>query len=528
MRDFQRPGRSPVHGIHGVAATSHPLATATAIDVLKAGGNAIDAAVAACALLGVVEPQSTGIGGDCFALYAPKGRVPPIAINGSGRAPARASVAWFEEQGISAIDYQSPHAVTVPGAVATWGRLLEDHGTLGFDTLLQPAIDAAAHGYVVHGRIAHDWAANGEKLSACDNAKAIFLPNGRAPAAGTRHRQPALAETLRAIAEGGARAFYDGPIAASIVDFLGAKGALLTTDDLAGFEPQYVTPISTNYRGYDVYECPPNGQGIVALIMLNILQGFDLAGLDPVGPERLHLEAEATRLAYRDRAALIGDPDAVAVPTEELLLPAYADGLRQQISAARAIGDLPPPGLPEHRDTVYLTVVDRDRNAVSFINSLFHSFGSGLCTETGIMLQNRGASFQIDAVHPNGIAPGKRPMHTIIPGMLGQGDDALMPFGVMGGHYQATGHAHFLTNMIDFGMDVQEALDCPRAFHFDGVLGLETTISDQTAAALAGYGHPVVRADGPFGGGQAIWIDGTEGVLTGGSEPRKDGCALGY
>ena len=527
MRDFQRPGRSPVHGTRGVAATSHPLATATAIEMLCAGGNAVDAAVAACAVQGVVEPQSTGIGGDCFALYAPGGRVPPYAINGSGRAPAAASVDWFRERGIDAIGFESAHAVTVPGAVGTWERLLADHGTKGLDEVLQPAIRYAEEGFVVHSRVAHDWANAAPKLQACENARAFYLPGGRAPRAGDIHRLPQLAETLHLIAKEGAQAFYKGTIADDIAAHLAAHGSLMTADDLASFEPQAVEPISTNYRGFDIYECPPNGQGIIALLILNILEGFELAGLDPAGPERLHLEAEACRLGYRDRAALIADPDAVDVPVAGLLSAEYADAMRAHIGPDRAMPAELPPGYPAHGDTIYLTVVDGEGNAISFINSLFASFGTGLCTASGVMLQNRGASFVIDADHPNRIAGGKRPMHTIIPGMVGQGAHAVMPFGVMGGHFQACGHAHFLANVIDYGMDPQAALDCPRAFHFGGVLALETTIAEATARRLAALGHAVAWSDIPHGGGQAIQIDRETGVLTGGSDPRKDGCALG-
>ena len=527
MRDFQQPGRSMVHGTRGMAATSHPLATLTAIEILRAGGNAVDAAVAACAAQGVVEPQSTGIGGDCFALYAPGGRVPPVAVNGSGRAPAAASVEWFRAQGIDAIGFESAHAVTVPGALGTWEWLLEQHGSMGLDAVLQPAIRYAEEGFVVHSRVAHDWAANADKLRTCENARAIYLPGGRAPRAGALHRLPALAETLRLIAKEGARAFYRGAIADEIATHVAAHGGLMTADDLAAFAPQEVAPISTNYRGHDIYECPPNGQGVIALLILNILEGFDLAGLDPVGAERLHLEAEATRLGYRDRAALVADPDAVDVPTDALLSTRYADAMRRHIGTERAMPAELPPGYPAHGDTVYLTVVDGDGNAISFINSLFAAFGSGLCTPSGVVLQNRGASFVIDPDHPNGIAGGKRPMHTIIPGMVGEGEHATMPFGVMGGHFQACGHAHFLTNMIDYGMDPQAALDCPRAFHFGGVLALETTIADETAQALAALGHDVAWAGVPHGGGQAIRIDRESGVLSGGSDPRKDGCALG-
>ncbi len=529
MRDFQLPGRSSAHGIHGMAATSQPLATATAIEVLKAGGNAVDAAVAACAVLGVVEPQSTGIGGDCFALYAPQGRIPPVAINGSGFAPGAATVEKMRGLGLERIDYQSPHAVTVPGAVDAWSQLLSDYGSKGLDELLQPAIRFAENGFAVSPRVANDWAASAEKLAACPNSTRMFLPGGQAPRVGDIHRQPELANSLKAIAQDGRDAFYKGAIGEDIITHLASLGSLMTMQDFAGYRAQYVAPIKTNYRGFDVFECPPNGQGIIALIMLNILQGFDMAVLDPNGAERLHLEAEAARLAYRDRAQLIADPDAVDVPSELLLSPSYADGLRTHIDRGRAMAALPPAGETEHRDTVYLTVVDSERNAISFINSTFHSFGSGICApKSGVMLQNRGASFVLDADHPNCIAPGKRPMHTIIPGMLSQGERAVMPFGVMGGHYQAVGHTHFLTNFIDYGMDPQEALDSPRAFYYEGALSLENGIGQATAAALAELGHPVAAADVPIGGGQAIHIDWQRGTLTGGSDPRKDGCALGY
>ena len=529
MRDFQRPGRSSVHGINGMAATSQPLATITALDVLKAGGNAVDAAVAACAVLGVVEPQSTGIGGDCFVLYAPKGRVPPIAMNGSGRAPQAATVERLRELGLSEIGFQSPHAVTVPGAVDAWSQLLDDHGSKNFAELLQPAIRFAEDGYAVSPRVAMDWAANAEKLSDCPAAKRIFMPGGQTPEVGDLHRQPELANSLKAIAKEGRDAFYNGIIGEDIVSHLRSLGSLMTEQDFAQYRAQYVEPIKTDYRGHEIFECPPNGQGIIALIMLNILQGYDLAALNPNGAERLHLEAEAARLAYRDRAALIADPDAVQVPSAHLLSPVYADGLRALISPGRAMADLPIAGDTEHRDTVYLTVVDSERNAISFINSTFHSFGSGICApKSGVMLQNRGSSFVLDPDHPNHIAPGKRPMHTIIPGMLAEGGRAIMPFGVMGGHYQAVGHAHFLTNFIDFGMDPQAALDAPRAFHFENELAVESGLSKATTAALEAKGHKVKPAAVPIGGGQAIHIDWHRGTLTGGSDPRKDGCALGY
>lgn len=529
MRDFQIPGRSTVHSTKGMAATSHPLASYTAIEILKDGGNAVDAAIAACAVLGVVEPQSTGIGGDCFALYAPRGVVPPIAINGSGRAPQRISVEKLLQLGVNEIGLMSPHSVTVPGAIDAWSQLLDDYGTKGFSELLLPAITYAEEGYVVSPRVAKDWLSNEEKLSKCQNASRIFLPKNRAPHAGEVHQQKELANSLKRIAINGRDEFYNGSIAEDIVGYLRSLGSLLTLDDFSAYNAQYVDPIKTDYRGFDVYECPPNGQGIVALIMLNILKGFNLAKLDPNGEERMHLEAEASVLAYRDRNGLIADPDVKEIPTKHLLSNIYSDSLRKFISSDHVITTLPSPGETEHQDTVYLTVIDSDRNAISLINSTFHPFGSGICSPTtGVMLQNRGSSFAMKADHPNCIESGKRPLHTIIPGMLAKNELAIMAFGVMGGHYQAVGHVHFLTNVIDFDMDIQEALDAPRGFAFDGVLSLERGFEEKIMRYLKGMGHKTQFSEMPIGGGQAILIDWELGTLTGASDPRKDGCALGY
>lgn len=528
MRDLHMPGRSAVHAMGGMAATSHPAATQAALDLLRAGGNAVDAAIAAAAALAAVEPHSTGIGGDAFALYAPRGAARPIAVNGSGRAPAAATAAWYAVNGISEIGFRSAHSVTVPGAAAAWDLLARDHGRLGLRAALAPAIALARDGYPVHEVVADMWAREAGKLAADPAARAVFLPQGRPLRAGEVHRQPALAETLAAIAEGGRDAFYTGPVAADMTASLNALGGLHTVDDFAAAAAEYVEPIKTRYCGLDIYECPPNGQGIVALAMLNILAGFDLRALAPLGPERFHLEAEAARLAYRDRDALLGDPAQAAVPVERLLSAEYAEGLRARVRRDRAMKSLPPPGVAEHRDTVYLTVVDGERNAISFINSLFASWGAGLMSaRSGVMFHCRGASFTLDPAHPNCIAPGKRPMHTIIPGMAVKDGRAAMPFGVMGGHFQPVGHVHFLTNIVDYGMSVQEALDCPRAFAFGGALQVERGVPASTRVSLAALGHDVVETDLPLGGGQAIAIDWANGVLTGGSDPRKDGCAMG-
>ena len=528
MRDTQLPGRSPVHATDAMAATSHPAATLAAIEMMRTGGNAVDAAITAAAVLCVVEPHSTSIGGDCFALYAPGGGE-VIAINGSGKAPSAATVEWFQTQGLTSIDFQSPHAVVVPGCIAAWQKLSNDHGQKGLDACLQPAIKFAENGYPVHSVIAKAWKENADKLATDENSRQLFLSNGKPPKAGEIHHQPALGKTLRAVASRGEDAFYQGEVAERIVTYLQGRGGLHTLDDFASTEADYVKPISTDYHGHEIVECPPNGQGIIALEIFNILSEFEMQGHHPLGIERLHIEAEATRLAFRDRAAFLADPTLAEVPVEHLLSKDYANGLRRLIAMDRAMTQLPVPGETSHADTVYLTVVDKDRNAISFINSIFQSFGSGLLdAQTGVLFNNRGASFVIDPLHPNCVAPRKRPMHTIIPGMVRRNGRSIMPFGVMGGHYQPVGHAHFVTNILDYRMDVQEALDAPRAFAFANQLQVERGLQPKVVEGLRSLGHDVVEAGTALGGGQAIQINWETGVLTGGSDPRKDGCALGY
>ena len=529
MRDFHRPGRSAVIATRAMASTSQPLATLTALDVLKAGGNAIDAAVAACAVLCVVEPQSTGIGGDCFCLYAPAGENRVVALNGSGHAPAGAHIGWYKERGIRALDDTSPHVVTVPGAVDAWSRLLGDHGRKGLDELLQPAIRYAEKGFAVLGRVAWDWANEGQKLTLDESTRARFLPGGKAPVEGDIFVQPELAKTLRRIARDGRDGFYLGEVAEDIVGHLRAKGGLHTLDDFAAQKAEYVTPISSDYRGYRLHECPPNGSGIVALLILNILRGSEPAAGGPLSAERLHLMIEATRLAYRDRNVYVADPRQADIPVDMLLSEDYAAYLRGFINPARAMGNLPPAGMPLHEDTIYLSVVDEDGNACSFINSLFKSFGSAIMApKSGVLLQNRGFGFVLEEGHRNCIAPRKRPLHTIIPAMLTKDGRTEMSFGVMGGHYQPVGHATVLTNMLDYGLDPQASIDLARFFAYEGAVELEAGIPGETAGELERLGHTVKRAVKPHGGGQAIRIDHGRGVLIAGSDPRKDGCALGY
>jgi gamma-glutamyltranspeptidase/glutathione hydrolase len=526
MRDFNT-GRSAVYAENGMAATAHPMATLAALDILRSGGNAVDAAIAAIALLGVIEPQSTGIGGDGFVLFAPKGGR-PLGYNGSGRAPMAATLDWYAKAGITQLGDRSPHAVTVPGAVDLWFRLQQDHGSRPMAEILAPAIRAAERGYTILPRVAADWVQEEDKLRSDPHAARRFLKDGRAYRIGEKHVQPELAETLKRMVSEGRDGFYKGPVAADMVARLNELGGLHTPDDFELQTADHVVPISTRYRDHEVYEIPPNGQGITALIMLNVLQGFQFGSDSYSHADRIHLIAEAAKAAYHRRDTHVGDPHFVEVPVERLLSDAEAKAIRATIRLDRA---LPPPAPPvmKHTDTTYVTVVDRDLNAVSFINSVFQSFGSGiLAPKSGVMLHNRGLGFRLTEGHPSAIAPGKRPMHTIIPGMLCRGEECVMPFGVMGGQYQPVGHTSLLTNMLDLGMDPQQAIEAPRHFASQGNLGLEDTVPASVAEDLRQRGHRVTRVDEPLGGAQAIWIDRKAGLLIGGSESRKDGCALGF
>jgi len=528
MRDFEFPGRSAIHAVNGMAATSHPLSTGAALDVLKEGGNAMDAAICAAAVQAVVEPQSTGIGGDVFALMCPKGSSEVIAYNGSGRSPAAAKVDWYREQGIENIEQHTPHSVTVPGAIEAWCRLNADHGSLPLERLLAPAIRYAAEGYAVHARVRCDWLRAVETVSWDADARAVFMPGGKVPEEGQIHIQPELAETLKTVAEKGREGFYEGPVAEAMVAKLRSLGGLHTVEDFAATKGDYVTAITTDYRGYRIHQIPPNNQGVTALIMLNILEGFDLAQYDPLSAERTHLEIEAGRIAFAVRDRAISDPGTLKVSPEQLVSKDWAASLRRNISLDRAMPDIPELGL-KTSDTVYISVVDRDLNAVSFINSVYHSFGSGiLCPKTGVHFQNRGESFRLDPEHPNCIGPRKRPMHTIMPGMLTYGTEAISPYGVMGGDYQPYGHTRVLTNVIDYGLDPQAAISMPRVFATGSLVNIEKTFPATTYTGLQARGHALNFAPAPLGGGQMILIDREKGVLSAGSEHRKDGCALGF
>ncbi|WP_394155699.1 gamma-glutamyltransferase family protein [Loktanella salsilacus] len=526
MHDFSSGRRPSTFSGRAMVATSHPLGTAAGLDILSSGGNAVDAALAAVAVQCVVDPLMTGIGGDCFALYAAAGGAVK-ALNASGRAPAGASIAALNAAGLTdEIPKTSPHAVTIPGAISGWCRLHSDHGSMPLDRIFARAIGYAKDGYRITPRVAQDWAAHVDFVAGDVHAAALFLPDGRAPLVGERHTQPLLADRLREIAAQGADGFYKGDTAARMVTHLQSLGGFHTIEDFAAGadDAHWVTPIEASYRGYDVHECPPNGQGLAALVILRIMEGFDIAAMTEV--DRIHLHAEATKLAYHHRDALMADLDDCGNLAETLLSDSVITTLRARIDMDRAL----PPALwdePEHKDTVYLCVVDENGNAISLINSIFNGFGSTrLDPSTGVLFHSRGSSFRLIPGHPNAIAPGKRPMHTIIPAMLSKNGRVEMPFGVMGGHYQAAGHATFLSNIIDHGLSVQSAMDAPRTFAFDGVLEVEPTLHEEVRTALASRGHVIKVVASPIGGSQAIRM--TDGLLEGGSDSRKDGMALGY
>ncbi|MCB1757891.1 MAG: gamma-glutamyltransferase [Gammaproteobacteria bacterium] len=528
MRAFDRPGRSAVHASHGMVATSHPLACSSALAILREGGNAVDAAIAASAVLSVVEPQMTGIGGDCFCILAePDGSL--HGLNGSGRAAANATLDWYRQQGIHSLAEHPAHAVTVPGSVKAWETLLERFGTLGFDRLFADAIDYAENGFVLAPRVACDWQLTRDKLRQNDGARRHYLRDGQAPAVGEKFRLPALANTLKAIARSGSAAMYTGRIAADIASTVQALGGFLSEEDLANVSADWVELISTHYRGVELFEIPPNGQGITALILLNLLNKLQAANLSADSAQRIHLEMECARLAYSVRDACVSDPQTMQANIDGLLSDEFANALAESFNPAQRKPDISLPAIPQ-ADTVYLTVVDRDLRAVSFINSIYMSFGSGIVTtDSGVVLQNRGACFSLEENHPNAIGPSKRPMHTIIPAMAMKNGKVEYSFGVMGGAYQAMGHAHVLTNLVDYGMDPQEALDHPRVFWGDdGTLEFESATTAATLEALSKLGHQVRYAGTPHGGGQIIQIDHAAGVLIGGSDPRKDGQVQGY
>ena len=527
--------RSTVLSTNGMVATSQPLAAMAGVRVMMEGGNAVDAAVAAAAVLNVVEPGSTGVGGDMFALVWDNKEKKVRSINGSGRAPAGASLEELRAQGFDQVPEFGVHTVTVPGAVHGWESLLEACGTMPLSKLLQPAIQYAEEGFPVTDVIAFSWGRQLEKLRRLSSGQELLI-NGRSPVHGEIMRLPTLASTLRAIADGGAQAFYTGDIASKVASFVQEQGGWLSVEDMAKHTSDWEEPISTDYRGVTCWESPPNGQGIAALEALNIAEGFDIAGMGAQSPDAYHHLIEAMRLAFADAFQYVADPTMTDVPTVELASKSYAATRRALIDPHKAMASVPYGKVQGESDTVYISAVDGQGNACSFIYSIYANFGTGMVVPgTGIVLHNRGSLFSLDPDHPNALAPNKRPYHTIIPAMATIGGELFLCYGVMGAFMQPQGHLQVISNMVDFGMDPQAALNALRFVVTGDSVALEEGESQATINELERRGHRVRTISGylrgivgGLGGAQVIQRDPETGVLRGGSEPRKDGYAIGW
>ena len=540
---FPQQSRSVVVARNGIVATSHPLAAQAGLDVLKSGGNAVDAAIATNAMMGVVEPMSCGIGGDLFVLYWDNKTKKLYGLNASGRSPFQLTREVFQKKGLKQIPETGPLSWSVPGCVDGWETLRSRFGTRPLAELLRPGIDAAETGFPVSEIIAGGWRGSVKSLSAWPDSKRVYLKEGRAPAHGEIMSLPELAATYREIAAGGRDAFYRGRIAQEIVAFSEANGGYFSLRDFAEHASDWIEPVSTNYRGYTVWELPPNGQGIAALQMLNLLEGFDLKTLGPKSAEYVHLLVEAKKLAFADRAKFYADPAFERLPVTQLISKVYADRQRPRINLTKAAVNL-QAGDPklEHGDTIYLTVVDKDRNCCSMIQSLYFGFGSQMVPgKVGFAMQNRGSLFALDDQHLNRLEPHKRPFHTIIPALVTKDGNPWFSFGVMGGDMQPQGHVEILVNMIDFGMNPQMAGDASRIRHGGsetptglaeepngGTVFLESGFPPETLRQLESMGHKLGKATGSYGGFQGILIDEKHGTLHGATDARKDGAAVGY
>lgn len=528
--------RSIVRSTHGMVASSQPLASQVGLDVLKKGGNAVDAAIAMAAVLNVTEPNMTGVGGDALMMVrmAKTGKLE--GLMGVGRAPKALNLKHFTDKGMKTMPLTGMEPITVPGAFDAWVTMLDKYGTMKLPALLAPAIDYAENGYPVAEKIAEDWAPEVGKLKQTEAASKTYLFNGAAPAPGALFVQKNLAKTLRLLSSGGRDVFYKGEIAKAIVDYVQKNGGYLSMEDFAAQKSEWVEPISTTYKGYTLYELPPSTQGLTALILLNILEGIDLKSMENDPIRYYHTLIEATKIAFADRNHFIADQTFAKTPVGTLTSKDYAAGRRALINNEKAI-DPPAYGdIQMGADTTYFTVVDKDRNAVSFINSLFNAFGSGIVAgDTGIMLHNRGTGFSLDPNSPNKYEPGKRPFTTLVPAMIMKDGKLLMSYGVMGGDIQTQGHAQVLINMVERGLNLQQAIDAPRVRYISGKgVMMEPELGDAVIQGLIAKGHERVlpptglRHRIFMGGGQAIMIDPASGALSGGSDVRKDGLAIGY
>jgi gamma-glutamyltranspeptidase/glutathione hydrolase len=532
--------RSEVIAQNGMAATSHPLATQVAIDILKKGGSAVDAAIAANACLGLMEPVSNGIGGDLFAIVWDADDKKLHGLNASGRSPRSLTLDYFLENGYESIPYYGPLSVSVPGCVDGWFELHDKFGKMPMKDILKPTIDYARNGFPMAELIAYYLKRSAPRYVKYPGFKEVFMPNGRTPSKGEVFRNPMLANTLQMIADGGRDAFYKGDIARTIAAYMNEQGGFLSYDDLSSHQSEWVEPVSTNYRGYDVWELPPNGQGIAALQILNILELYDVKSMGFGSEEYMHVLVEAKKLAFEDRAMYYADPAFNQLPVDRLISKEYAAERAKLIKPDRA-GRSYPAGKLRNGDTIYLTVADKDGNMVSLIQSNYLGIGSGMTpTGLGFVLQDRGNLFSLEKGHMNVYEPGKRPFHTIIPAFVTKDGKPFLSFGVMGGSMQPQGHAQVLVNIIDFGMNIQEAGDAPRINHAGssqptggqmtngGRVQVESGFDYEVLRELEKKGHNVIVSVGPFGGYQAIMWDDKNKVYYGASESRKDGMAIGY
>ena len=535
--------RSMVVATNGIVATSQMLAAQVGLDVLKSGGNAIDAAIATNAMLGLVEPMNCGVGGDLFVIYWDAKTKSLHGLNASGRSPQSLTMEIFQEKGLDSIPIEGPLNWSVPGCVDGWHLLLDRFGSRSLAELLEPSIQYADEGFPVTETISVEWIGSEGKLSKDPGSSKVYLNDGKAPREGEIFRNPALARTYRILADGGRDAFYTGEIAEQIVAYGMEHEAYLTMEDFRAHKSEWVDPVSTTYRGVELWELPPNGQGIAALQILNLLEPYDLAALGHNSPEHIHLFVEAKKLAFADRAKFYADPDFVDIPVEQLISKEYADERRKRIDPDKAATDV-SAGDPilQEGDTIYLCVVDKEGNCCSFIQSLYYNFGSGMTPpDLGFSIQNRGALFALEEDHANRYEPGKRPFHTIIPAMATRDGKPWLVFGVMGGDMQPQGHSQIMMNILDFGMTVQQAGDAARVRHLGsqqptgapmesngGQVTLESRIPESVRRALERKGHAITRSPGGYGGYQAIQIDPETGVLFGATDPRKDGAAVGY
>ena len=525
-REFTNVGRSNVISANAMLATSHPIAGSIGINILKSGGNAVDAALAMNAVLCISEPHMTGVGGDCFAMLSVDGSSDIKALNGSGKSSENASAQILRKRGLDLITAEMPDAITIPGAVAGWQMLHNQYGHMPWKEIFQPAIEYANSGIFVHEKVALDWSKNVSKLSQDNDTANLFLQNGQPFKCADKFLNPRLAETFKLIADEKAEGFYNGWVANDIHQKLLSIGGSHTLNDFGIANAEWVQPITGNYRNIKVHECPPNGQGIVALIILAILEKYNLTRMSKV--DYTHLFCEAVKIGYYLRDQYLSDPEYNKLSVGLFLSSKALEDMISSIDMEKA-KTFSKSDFPEHPDTIYLTVRDKDGMTISFINSLFDAFGSAITApKSGVLLHSRGRAFNLIEGHPNELNPNKRPLHTIIPAMMSEKNNLIGSFGVMGGQYQAAGHAYVLSQMIDFGLNPQDALNCPRIFPINGALDIESNFDKKVISELSMRGHKINHSPQVIGGGQMILIDNDRKALVGASDWRKDGLAIGY